>query len=147
MRFHDGPDNGKAHAGAGADRSGPEAFKDVLPLVRWDADPVVPHADDRFALPAFTLVLYSIMTQAADGTVGLPLTLAHYQHFFTIPVYSRVLLTTLRISLWTTALAALLAYPVALVMVRSPPFLRQAITMVVIAPLSSASSCGPMAGN
>jgi hypothetical protein len=54
VRFHDGPDDGKAHAGAGADRSGPEAFKDVLPLVRWDADPVVPHADDRFALPAFT---------------------------------------------------------------------------------------------
>jgi hypothetical protein len=24
------------------------------------------------------------MTQAVDGTVGLPLTLAHYQHFFTI---------------------------------------------------------------
>jgi putative spermidine/putrescine transport system permease protein len=88
-----------------------------------------------FALPALTLVLYSVMTQAADGTVGLPLTLAHYQHFFTTSVYSRVLLTTLRISLWTTAAAALLAYPVALVMVRSPPFLRQAITMIVIAPL------------
>jgi putative spermidine/putrescine transport system permease protein len=45
------------------------------------------------------------------------------------------LLTTLRISLWTTAAAALLAYPVALVMVRSPPVLRQAITIIVIAPL------------
>jgi putative spermidine/putrescine transport system permease protein len=88
-----------------------------------------------FALPALTLVLYSVMTQAADGTIGLPLTLAHYQHFFTTSVYSRVLLTTLRISLWTTAAAALLAYPVALVMVRSPPVLRQAITMIVIAPL------------
>jgi putative spermidine/putrescine transport system permease protein len=88
-----------------------------------------------FALPALTLVLYSVMTQAPDGTIGLPLTLAHYQHFFTTSVYSRVLLTTLRISLWTTAAAALLAYPVALVMVRSPPVLRQAITMIVIAPL------------
>jgi putative spermidine/putrescine transport system permease protein len=88
-----------------------------------------------FALPALTLVLYSVMTQAADGTVGLPLTLAHYQHFFTTSVYSRVLLTTLRISLWTTAAAAMLAYPVALVMVRSPPVLRQAIMMIVIAPL------------
>jgi putative spermidine/putrescine transport system permease protein len=88
-----------------------------------------------FALPALTLILYSVMTQAPDGTVGLPLTLAHYQHFFTTSVYSRVLLTTLRISLWTTAAAALLAYPVALVMVRSPPVLRQAITIIVIAPL------------
>jgi putative spermidine/putrescine transport system permease protein len=38
-------------------------------------------------------------------------------------------------SLWTTAAAALLTYPVALVMVHSPPFLRQAIRMIVIAPL------------
>jgi putative spermidine/putrescine transport system permease protein len=88
-----------------------------------------------FALPALTLILYSVLTQAADGTIGLPLTLAHYQHFFTTSVYSRVLLTTLRISLWTTGAAALLAYPVALVMVRSSPFVRQAITMIVIAPL------------
>jgi putative spermidine/putrescine transport system permease protein len=115
-----------------------------VPQARWPAGRLVPAVllapsllflAVFFALPALTLVLYSIMTQAADGTVGLPLTLAHYQHFFTIPVYSRVLLTTLRISLWTTAVAALLAYPVALVMVRSPPFLRQAITMIVIAPL------------
>ncbi|MGC1890022.1 MAG: hypothetical protein WA709_28680 [Stellaceae bacterium] len=41
-----------------------------------------------FALPALTLVLYSVLTQAADGTIRLPLTPAHYQHFFTIPVYS-----------------------------------------------------------
>jgi len=88
-----------------------------------------------FALPALTLILYSVLTQAADGIVGLPLTLAHYHHFFTIPVYSRVLLTTLRISLWTTGAAALLAYPVALVMAHSPSSLRQAITMIVIAPL------------
>ena len=27
VRFQDGPDNGKAHAGAAADRSGPEAFR------------------------------------------------------------------------------------------------------------------------
>ena len=35
-----------------------------------------------------------------------------------------VLLTTLRISLVTTAIAAVLAYPVALVMVRSKPTIR-----------------------
>ncbi len=115
-----------------------------VPQARWAAGRLVPAVllapsllflAVFFALPALTLVLYSVMTQAADGTIGLPLTLAHYQHFFTTSVYSRVLLTTLQISLCTTAAAALLAYPVALVMVRSPPFLRQAITMVVIAPL------------
>ncbi len=88
-----------------------------------------------FALPALGLISYSVLTQAADGTIGLPLTLDHYRHFFATPLYLRVLLTTLKISLVTTALAIVLAYPVALVMVRSTSLIRQAITIIVIAPL------------
>jgi putative spermidine/putrescine transport system permease protein len=88
-----------------------------------------------FALPALGLVSYSFLTQSPDGTVGLPLTLEHYRHFFTTPLYARVLVTTLKISLITTGVAVLLAYPVALVMARSGPFIRQAITIIVIAPL------------
>ena len=88
-----------------------------------------------FALPAAGLVAYSLLTQSPEGTVGLPLTLAHYQHFFGTALYSRVLLITLRISLCTTLAAALLAYPTALVMTRSTPGIRRVITMIVIAPL------------
>jgi putative spermidine/putrescine transport system permease protein len=88
-----------------------------------------------FALPAVGLVAYGLLTQAADGTVGLPFTLAHYQHFFGTALYSRVLLITLRISLCTTLAATLLAYPTALVMTRSGPRVRRLITMIVIAPL------------
>jgi putative spermidine/putrescine transport system permease protein len=88
-----------------------------------------------FALPALGLVSYSFLTQSPEGIVGLPVTLQHYQHFFGTPLYSRVLLTTLRISLTTTAVAVLLAYPVALVMSRSPAAIRRIITMIVIAPL------------
>jgi len=88
-----------------------------------------------FALPALGLVSYSFLTQSPEGIVGLPVTLQHYQHFFGTPLYSRVLLTTLRISLTTTAVAVLLAYPVALVMSRSPSAIRRIITMIVIAPL------------
>src|SRR3954451_1080210 len=88
-----------------------------------------------FALPALGLISYSFLTQAADGTIGLPLTLDHYRHFFTTPLYIRVLLTTLKISLITTTIAVALSYPVALVMVRSKPAVRQAITIIVIAPL------------
>src|SRR5580658_8233005 len=88
-----------------------------------------------FALPALGLVSYSFLTQSPEGTVGLPLTLQHYQHFFGTPLYSRVLLITLRISLCTTAAGVLLAYPVALVMSRSPAAIRRIITMIVIAPL------------
>jgi putative spermidine/putrescine transport system permease protein len=88
-----------------------------------------------FALPALGLVSYSFLTQASDGTVGLPVTLEHYRHFFSTPLYSRVLLTTLKISLIATAVTILLGYPVALVMVRSSPRVRQAITIIIIAPL------------
>src|SRR5215213_2862322 len=88
-----------------------------------------------FALPALGLISYSILTQAADGTIGFPLTLEHYRHFFTTPLYVKVLLTTLKISLITTAITVVLAYPIALVMVRSKPAVRQAITIIVIAPL------------
>jgi len=88
-----------------------------------------------FALPALGLVSYSFLTQSPEGTVGLPITLDHYRHFFGTPLYSRVLLITLRISLCTTGVAVLLAYPVALVMSRSAPFVGRVITMIVIAPL------------
>jgi putative spermidine/putrescine transport system permease protein len=88
-----------------------------------------------FVLPAVGLISYSVLTQSADGTVGLPFTPGHYQHFFGTPLYSRVLLITLRISLCTTLAAVLLAYPTALVMTRCAPGLRRVITMIVIAPL------------
>ena len=35
-----------------------------------------------FALPALGLLACSFLTQATDGTLGLPLTLEHYRHFF-----------------------------------------------------------------
>jgi len=44
-----------------------------------------------FALPAVTLISYSFLTQSPQGTVGLPLTLEHYKHFFgTPPLRSRL---------------------------------------------------------
>ena len=55
-----------------------------------------------FAVPALGLVSYSVLTQSPEGTVGPPLTFDHYRHFFGTAVYSRVLLTTLQISLVTT---------------------------------------------
>jgi hypothetical protein len=63
------------------------------------------------------------------------LTLTHYAHFFGTSLYAHVLFTTLRISLATTLAAALLGYPVALVMARANPMLSRAVTLIVIAPL------------
>ena len=41
----------------------------------------------------------------------------------------------LRVSLWTTFIAMLLAYPLALVMVRGHPLIGRALTVIVLAPL------------
>ncbi len=88
-----------------------------------------------FVLPALGLLTYSVLTQAPDGRVGLPFTAAHYEHFFGTWLYSRVLLKTLEISLITTLVAVVLGYPVAMVMARSSALIRQALTIIVIAPL------------
>lgn len=88
-----------------------------------------------FIIPAATLFTYSVLTQHADGSVGLPATMAHMQHFFTTDLYTGVLIGTLRMSAITAMLAAVLGYPVALVMVRSRPSVMRVMTIVVIAPL------------
>lgn len=88
-----------------------------------------------FVVPAVTLFGYSLMTQRADGVVSLPFTLAHFGHFFSTPLYSHVLFSTLRMAALTAATAALLGYPVAMVMVRSNAFMMRIITVIVIAPL------------
>lgn len=88
-----------------------------------------------FFLPAINLLAFSVMTQDAKGIVARPFTLAHYERFFAAALYTKVLWNTLRISLVTSLVAMILAYPVALVMVRSRPAITQALTLIVIAPL------------
>jgi putative spermidine/putrescine transport system permease protein len=88
-----------------------------------------------FLVPALSLLVDGFLTQSEHGTLGAPMTLAHFAHFFGTALYSHVLLTTLRISLETAALAAILGYPVALVMVHSHPLVSRIVTIVTIAPL------------
>ena len=85
--------------------------------------------------PAVRLIASAFLTQDAHGLLGHPWTLSHYAHFFDTPLYAHVLFVTLRISLLTAGLAAVLGYPVALVMVRSHPAIARAVTFITIAPL------------
>lgn len=89
-----------------------------------------------FFIPAIKLMLFSFMTQDAKGLVGAPWTLAHYVHFFSVALYSDILWTTARISVITAVIAAVLAYPVATVMVRGNMLVTRIITLIVIAPLA-----------
>jgi putative spermidine/putrescine transport system permease protein len=86
-------------------------------------------------VPALRLITASFLTQDARGVLGEPVTLSHFLHFFETSLYSHVLLVTLRISLVTAALAAVLGYPVALVMTRSHPAIARIVTFITIAPL------------
>jgi putative spermidine/putrescine transport system permease protein len=88
-----------------------------------------------FVIPAFTLFSYSVLTQNSNGVVGLPFTLAHMRHFFVTDLYMHVLIATLRMAAITAAVAALLGYPVALVMVRSNAMVMRLMTIILVAPL------------
>lgn len=89
-----------------------------------------------FFTPAVRLMLFSLMTQSADGNIGTPYTFSHYLHFFRVALYSDVLWNTLRISLITALIAAILAYPVATVLVRGNALVARILTLVIIAPLA-----------
>jgi len=86
-------------------------------------------------VPAVRLITSGFLTQDAHGALGAPATLSHFIHFFDTSLYSHVLVVTLRISLITAALAALLGYPVAMVMARSHPSVTRIVTFITIAPL------------
>ncbi len=88
-----------------------------------------------FIAPAAVLFSYSVMTQPANGSIGLPLTFSHYVHLAATPLYLNVFLITLRISLWTAAMAVLLGYPVALAIVRGAPWVGRTVTIILVAPL------------
>ena len=88
-----------------------------------------------FFYPAIALLLSSIQTQNSQGIIGRPFTLAHYARLIHVELYARVLWNTLRISVITSLLATVLAYPVAMVMVKSRPMVTRIITLIVIAPL------------
>jgi putative spermidine/putrescine transport system permease protein len=88
-----------------------------------------------FFYPAIGLLFSSIQTQNSKGIIGPPFTLAHYARLIDVDLYARVFWNTLRISVITSLLATVLAYPVALVMVKSRPMITRIITLIVIAPL------------
>lgn len=62
-------------------------------------------------------------------------TLRNYARFLDNGFYAATLLTTMEVALATAVLAAVLGYPVALVIVRGPAWMGRAITAIIIAPL------------
>jgi putative spermidine/putrescine transport system permease protein len=88
-----------------------------------------------FILPVGLMIRYSFYQQTTTGDLTSAATLANYLRLSSVDLYRTVVLTTLRVSLWTTVIAILLAYPLALVMVRGHPLVGRSLTVIVIAPL------------
>jgi putative spermidine/putrescine transport system permease protein len=88
-----------------------------------------------FIIPAGLMIRYSFYQQTATGDLTASATLANYARLASVDLYRTVVLTTLRVSAWTTVIALLLAYPLALVMVRGNALVGRALTVIVLAPL------------
>jgi putative spermidine/putrescine transport system permease protein len=88
-----------------------------------------------FIIPAGLMIRYSFYQQTQSGDLTAAATLANYVRLASVDLYRTVVMTTLRVSAWTTVIAMLLAYPLALVMVRGHPLIGRALTVIVLAPL------------
>ncbi len=88
-----------------------------------------------FVIPVGLMIRYSFYQQTSTGDLTSAATLANYVRLGSVDLYRTVVMTTLRVSLWTTFIAMLLAYPLALVMVRGHPLVGRALTVIVLAPL------------
>lgn len=88
-----------------------------------------------FVIPVGLMIRYSFYQQTTTGDLTSAATLANYLRLASVDLYRTVVFTTLRVSLWTTFIAMLLAYPLALVMVRGHPLIGRALTVIVLAPL------------
>jgi len=88
-----------------------------------------------FVIPVGLMIRYSFYTQTTTGDLSSAATLANYVRLASVDLYRTVVMTTLRVSLWTTFIAMLLAYPLALVMVRGHALVGRALTVIVLAPL------------
>lgn len=88
-----------------------------------------------FVVPVGLMIRYSFYQQTQTGDLTASATLANYVRLASVDLYRTVVMTTVRVSLWTTAIAMLLAYPLALVMVRGHRMVGRALTVIVLAPL------------
>ena len=88
-----------------------------------------------FLIPVGLMIRYSLYRQTGSGDIGTEVTLANYIRLFSVDLYSKAMVTTLRVSLLTTLAALLLGFPMALLMARGSALVSRVLTIVVIAPM------------
>ncbi|MCS7060063.1 MAG: ABC transporter permease [Anaerolineae bacterium] len=86
-----------------------------------------------FALPLALIFAISLMSRDELSRPALPLTLANYQQTFD-PLYINLFLFSIGLSLLTTLITLIIAFPVALFMARLPRRWRTVMTLLVMIP-------------
>jgi spermidine/putrescine transport system permease protein len=84
-----------------------------------------------FAIPIFIMLAYSFMPRGIYGGVETGFTTEHYQRFID-PIYLRILLRTLWISVLCTVGCLLLGYPVAYVIARAGRWKNFLLFLIVL---------------
>lgn len=101
-----------------------------------------------FAIPTLIMVVASFRNPGKygglapllidkNGAAALNLTLANYERFFSSFLYTGLFLESLLFALITTVICLLVAYPVALLIARSPKRHRDLLVLLVILPFWS----------
>lgn len=87
-----------------------------------------------FVLPLLIIVVYSLLVPGQFGGVAWVATLNNYWTLFTTPVYLNAYWRSMVVSVLTTALTILLAYPMALFIVQRPARWRTVLLFLVLLP-------------
>lgn len=85
-----------------------------------------------FFFPALNMLSLSFIAPEVEGS---GLTLDHYAKFFKDGFYTGIAQRTFRLSFLITAICLIIGFPLALIIKRSPPWLRTALILLVILPL------------
>lgn len=81
------------------------------------------------------LFIYPLVRLLPESLFAPGFTLEHYRRFFTVPLYLGVLLRTLRIAAFTTAICLVLGYPTAYFLSRLSPRWMRVLLVFVVLPL------------
>ena len=109
----------------------------LLYLVLFFAIPTLIMVLASFRLPGDFGGLAPIVEQGDDGTRTINLTLENYQRFFSDPLYAELFLKSFWYAVITTAVCLLIAYPLAMLIARSPKRHRDLLVLLVILPFWS----------
>jgi spermidine/putrescine transport system permease protein len=109
----------------------------LLYLILFFAIPTLIMVLASFRLPGDFGGLAPIVESGDDGTRTVSLTLENYQRFFGDPLYAELFLKSFWYAVITTGVCLLIAYPLAMLIARSPKRHRDLLVLLVILPFWS----------